>query len=310
MNALAPESTALSTASSPTSAPLDHLSLLTLRGPDTTTFLDAQLTRNVPGPGVATLAGYCSPKGRLIASFTMWADGGDVRLLVARDIAEPIAKRLRMYVLRSKVTIEDATAATSIMGLVAASDAPPLDPWRVRSIDGTAWIRLPDLDGRSRHLVVGGSPDERAWDAASWRRLDLESGLPTITAAVQDRFVPQMVNLEALGGVDFKKGCYPGQEIVARSQYLGKLKRRMTIARLSGDAPAPAAGADVFDGAEPVGLVVGAERGPEGVVLLVELPLALFGSSALTLAPSGPALTLQAPPYPLPDNEVFVRPKL
>lgn len=294
------------------------LALLLVTGADAPSFLDSQLTRNVPtADGAASLAGYCSPKGRLLATFVTWRRGDAIALLTPTVLAAPIAKRLRMYVLRAKVAIDDATDRTAIDGFVDPVESPALpQPWSVVDVDDTTWLRYPDADGRRRLLRIGSmrSADRAAAvDAATWRWLDIRAGLPTIGPATQDRFVPQMVNLEALGGVDFKKGCFPGQEVVARSQYLGKLKRRMALASLDGgDAPPP--GCDVVRAgdAEPVGLVVDAARGPDGrVALLVELPLALFASDALRAGTAdGPALTLQPLPYELPDNEVFVRPKL
>ena len=300
---------------------LSHLSLLIIRGPDARTFLDSQLTRNVPTTaGVASPAGYCSPKGRLLASCVIWLDGDAIALLLSRDIAEAIAKRLRMYVLRAKVTIEDTTADLRLDGIVDAAALPPwaadLASWAVGRNDAMTLVRFPDVGGRPRWLRVASMSDpgdaNDAVDAATWRRLDIESGLATITAATQDRFVPQMLNLEAIGGVDFKKGCFPGQEVVARSQYLGKLKRRMALASSGTDqVPPPATDVWMAGHHEASGLVVNAERADDRVVLLVELPTSLFESDALRIGGvDGPALTLEPLPYPLPDNEVFVRPKL
>jgi folate-binding protein YgfZ len=302
---------------------LDHLALLVVQGPDARVFLDSQLTRNVPPAGMpSTVApfGYCSPKGRLLANGLLWADGDVVSLLLSRDIAEAIAKRLRMYVLRAKVKIDDVTASRRIAGVVDPVAAPPevvaLAPWTALKIDDRTWVRFPDADARRRWLCIAGDDhaiDDRV-DASTWRWLDIRSGLPRIVVATQDRFVPQMLNLEALGGVDFKKGCYPGQEVVARSQYLGKLKRRMTLASLdaSADVPAPATDVWAADDHEPCGMIVAAERGPDGrVALLAELPLARFASTDLCVGTiDGPLLTIDPLPYALPDNEVFVRPKL
>ena len=296
---------------------LDHLRLLRVVGPDARSFLDAQLTRNVPPPGVASLAGYCSPKGRLLASAVVWADEGTVSLLVSADIADAIAKRLRMYVLRAKATIE-ASPAHAVTGYAGSAAAPTLAPWATTTIDDRTWIRVPDAAGRARHLRVApeasASAGEDTIAARTWRWLDIRAGLPRITLATQERFVPQMLNLEALGGVDFKKGCFPGQEIVARSQYLGKLKRRMALASLDGSDAPPAPGTDVWNtrDAEPCGLVVDAELGDDGrIAALIELPLASFDAVDLHVGgPDGPALTIEPLPYPLPDNEVFVRPKL
>ena len=337
------DSSALDRALDSSSRPgLDHLALFAVRGADARSFLDNQLTRNVPvidaGQSLsrASLAGYCSPKGRLLATFVVWseavvegspgaASGHEIiHMLTSLDIAEMVARRLRMYVLRAKVTIEDVTTVHAIEGLherpARADAADSLDVWSVRRDGDTTWIRHPDADGRQRFMRIGASPSEAAdapLHAGAWRWSEIRAGIPCITASSQDRFVPQMVNLEALGGVDFRKGCFPGQEVVARSQYLGKLKRRMALASIAAAAHGdvvPQPGSDVWsaDDNGPVGLVVNAERGPDSRVgLLVEIPLALFASNALRVGQNdGPALTIESLPYPLPDNEVFVRPKL
>lgn len=313
---------------------LDHLALFAVRGADATAFLDNQLTRNVPvmelGQSIsrASIAGYCSPKGRLLATFVVWSElssalSSDVQtafILVSRDVAEMVAKRLRMYVLRAKVTIEDVTPIHAIEGFCDSSrlseDVQELDVWSIVRDGNAPWIRHPDADGQKRFVRVGPAAIEALGspvDCATWCRSEIRAGIPRITATTQDRFVPQMVNLEALGGVDFRKGCFPGQEVVARSQYLGKLKRRMALASID-DRVVPQPSADVWsveDGG-PVGLVVNAERGPDGrIALLVEIPLALFDSHALRVGQSdGPTLNIESLPYELPENEVFVRPKL
>lgn len=298
---------------------LDHLRPLLVRGVDARTFLDSQLTRNVPPPGVASLAGYCSPKGRLLATFLCWTDGAAVWLAVSDDIAEGIAKRLRQYVMRARVTIDDASS-THVLGGLGGAHRPEiaiLAPWATATDRDRTRVRLPDCDGHRRCLEVrpvaeAPAADADAIDARTWRWQDIRSGLPRITLATQDRFVPQMVNLEALGGVDFKKGCFPGQEVVARSQYLGKLKRRMALATLDARDDVPAPGSDVWSaGPEPCGLVIDAERGDDGrVALLIELPVASFASPDLHIGRDGPTATVEPLPYALPDNEVFVRPRL
>ena len=312
---------------------LDHLALFAVRGPDARGFLDNQLTRNVPtlepdrSISRASIAGYCSPKGRLLATFVVWADrssaqgsdGESIFMLTSRDIGEMVAWRLRMYVLRAKVVIEDVTTAHAIEGLDAATGpngVASLDPWSVRRDGATTWIRYPDADGLQRLMRIASpqaeAPESRI-DAARWRLADIRAGVPRITAPTQDRFVPQMVNLEALGGVDFRKGCFPGQEVVARSQYLGKLKRRMALASIAETrVPQPATDVWSVEDNGPVGLVVNAELGTDGRVwLLVEIPLPLFDSHALRIAQGdGPVLKIESLPYELPDNEVFVRPKL
>ncbi len=311
------------------STALDHLALLVVRGADARSFLDSQLTRNVPeaapasAAAPASLAGYCSPKGRLLASVVLWSEGDAISMLLSRDIADTIAKRLRMYVLRAKVTLDDVSASSAFRGTMDPPDLPAsvaaLAPWTALRSGDRTWVRYPDVSTQKRYLRIG--PSDPAADepdgvveAAFWRWLDIRSGLPRITTGTQDRFVPQMLNLEALGAVDFRKGCFPGQEIVARSQYLGKLKRRMALASTAGSITPPAPGTDVWTAGdrEASGLVVNAERGLDGrIALLVELPLALFASTELRVGSiAGAPLTLEPLPYALPDNEVFVRPKL
>jgi folate-binding protein YgfZ len=140
----------------------------------------------------------------------------------------------------------------------------------------------------------------------TWRLADIEAGIPRITQPTQEQFVPQMVNFEAIGGVNFRKGCYPGQEIVARSQYLGKLKRRM--ARASTEAADVQAGMEVFSSADPqqpCGMIVNAEaRSPNRFDCLVELKTAAMETGTIHLGSAdGPALTFKPLPYPLPDPE-------
>jgi len=313
--------------------PLDHLGAIAVRGEDARTFLQGQLTNDMLAltPEQAQLNAYCSPKGRLLASFLNWTDGDAIYLAAPLDLLEALKKRLSMFVMRAKVKIE--VAALTPFGLSGVEIPAALRPvfqhvpetvWEQRqSAGGATLIRVPDATGAPRWicwlptdaepllstLLHGASSTLPQDSSATWRWLDIRAGLPWIVMATQEKFVPQMVNFEALGGVSFKKGCYPGQEIVARSQYLGKLKRRTALAHAAGtDVPAP--GSDVFaaDGS-PAGVVVNAERSPHGGVdLLVELPLA--DRTALQLTPQGPALELLELPYVLPDNEVFVRPKL
>ena len=306
---------------------LDHLRVLALEGADTAAFLQGQLTCDVAAlaPGRAGLGAWCSAKGRALASFVLWTDGARHYLVLPEVLAAPIAKRLAMFVLRAKVRVSQADLAC--FGLRGAAAAPllaglldrvPAAPWGQSSQGERQLVALPEAAGGPRWLLCLPAADLAGFDAASaalpradaelWRWLDIRAGLPQVLPATQDKFVPQMLNLEALDGVSFRKGCYPGQEVVARSQFLGKLKRRTLLAHAA--ALPPAAGSDVLDATgNPAGLVVNAAAAPTGGSdLLVEVQLE--GRAEPLRLPDGAELALSAPPYPLPDNEVFVRPRL
>jgi folate-binding protein YgfZ len=204
-------------------ARLTRYGLLSVSGADARDFLHAQLTndiKNLP-PGRAALAGWCSAKGRLLATFLVIPAPQGFLLQLSRDLAPAVAKRLSMFVLRSKVKIADESDAWAQFGV-----------WDAPSPAALAWegsrARVPVGETRYLQLEPADAPtltpnaEEDAWTLE-----EIRAGRPLITAATQDQFVPQMVNLETLGGVDFHKGCYPGQEIVARAQYRGQVKRRM-----------------------------------------------------------------------------------
>jgi folate-binding protein YgfZ len=294
---------------------LMHLGVMHATGADATAFLQSQLTNDVASqpPDRARLAGFCSAKGRLQASFiVLKLAEDDFWLVCASDLLEATRKRLSMFVLRAKCRLSDERASlhlTGLLGEAARARAADLPPWGWRTEpDGTRTLRLPDAADTPRAIVIG-APDavatERVASALAaldaWRWLEVESAIPLIEAATVDRFVPQMVNYEAVGGVDFGKGCYPGQEVVARSQYRGTIKRRMQRF----DVAAPLAAADeVFhdaDPGQPAGLVVNAAARPSGGwSTLVEVKLAaLAGGTLHARAPDGPPLERQPLPYPI-----------
>ena len=206
-------------------ARLSRYGLLSVSGDDAREFLHAQLTNDIRNLAAerAALAGWCSAKGRLLASFLVIPSPQGFLLQLARDLAAPVAKRLAMFVLRSKVKIADLSEAWAQLGLWGEELGGPDVSW-----DGeVVTVRV----GDKRFLRAGphGALAATAADAGeeAWALQEIRAGRPLISAATQDLFVPQMVNLEALGGIDFHKGCYPGQEIVARAQYRGQVKRRM-----------------------------------------------------------------------------------
>jgi folate-binding protein YgfZ len=212
-------------------ARLNRYGLLSVAGADARAFLHAQLTSDIQHLGAdrAALAGWCSAKGRLLATFLVIPAPDGFLLQLARDLTAPVAKRLSLFVLRSKVKITDVSDAWAQFGVWDADFEQPEVAWS----DRRARVRV----GERRYLELLFETDSlEAPNAAEveWTRQEIRAGRPLITAATQDQFVPQMVNLEQLGGVDFKKGCYPGQEIVARAQFRGQVKRRM----VRGQAPA------------------------------------------------------------------------
>ena len=205
-------------------ARLSRYGLLSVQGADAREFLHAQLTndiRNLP-PDHAALAGWCSAKGRLLATFLVIPAPQGFLLQLARDLAPTVAKRLSMFILRSKVKIADVSDAWVQSGFWNAD----------RDLSKVEWKdeagSVPMGERRFLRLEPAASASaECKGDEEAWYLQEIRAGRPLITAATQDQFVPQMVNLETLGGVDFQKGCYPGQEIVARAQYRGQVKRRM-----------------------------------------------------------------------------------
>lgn len=282
---------------------LDDLRLLAVTGDDRAAFLQGQLTQDVARARADTtvMTGWADPKGRLMfAGHLFVARPGPeeaLALLVPAELADVLLRRLRMYLLRAKaqVTLLD-------MPLAGLFGTPAESP-------GAQSVRLHGQDGR--HLLLGPAADDArcgaldqdpARDLAgarrAWKLADIRAGLPTVVAATTGEFVPQMVNLDLIGGISFTKGCYTGQEIVARMKYLGRVKRRMLRFGTAGDPPAP--GASLHAGRGAVGQVVSsapAETGSEflAVVVLDDLPGPFFLDEAGTL----PARRLELP-YDIP----------
>ena len=283
-------------------------------GPDAATFLQSQLTNDVASldAGSACLAGFCSAKGRLQASFIVWRPADDEFLLsCSSSILAPTLKRLSMFVLRAKCKLSDASDALAVFGVAGASASAMLADlrvWQLRRHGAATLLRVPDAAGEQRAWLVASGSEEvdvaaaPVMTLASWNWLEVASGIVTIDAWTVDRFVPQMVNFELVGGVDFQKGCYPGQEVVARSQYRGTTKRRTLL--FDCDA-LPAAGQDVFAGGasgEPAGTVANAAPHPvhAGGSALVEVRLAALGEELRLGAADGPLLRRRELPYSVP----------
>jgi folate-binding protein YgfZ len=290
-------------------ASLAHLGVIRAQGEEAARFLHNQLTQDFAllRPDEARLAAFCSAKGRMLASFVAFATGPqEILLLVSRDILAPTLKRLSMFVLRTKAKLSDATAEYSLQGLAgpaAESAIPAGAPWAKLTEGDVHWVRLSPADGQARVLRVAPAasalPDSLPLETWQWG--EVRSGIATLSAPVVEAFVPQMLNYESVGGVNFKKGCYPGQEVVARSQFRGTLKRRGFL--VHADVPLQAGQEVVHDAdpSQPCGLVAQAAPAPQGGWdAIVSMQVAAAEGGRLSAgAAGGPALTRQPLPYPL-----------
>lgn len=276
-------------------ADLSHFGLIRFSGEDAQSFLQGQLSCDVAelDGSTAVYGSYCNPKGRMLASFLIWKDHGGFIMQLPRELQAGIQKRLSIYVLRSRVRLADSGDALIRIGLSgeqaqalvleAVNEVPSMKegvPSKLGAVQGDSAVVL-RLAADRFELVTSMEQAPGLWDrlrhvampvgASCWSWLDIRAGIPVITSATQEQFIPQMVNLEAIGGVSFRKGCYPGQEIVARTQYLGKIKRRMYLANIrphSASSPV-AAGDELFAaemGEQPAGMIVNAAPSPGGGV--------------------------------------------
>jgi len=302
-------------------ADLSHLGLLEVGGDDATSFLQGQLTNDVSllNGNNSQYAGYCTAKGRMLALFMVFAHFDHLHLQLNGALTESIMKRLKMYVLRSKVTITDVSDSIIRFG-VAGNDTPaalatvfeqvPSQAHELVTLDKGALIRLPGTIPRYQiYSNINHMPE--IWEQLTktcapvgmpcWEWLEIQAGIPDITPATQEEFVPQMVNLDVLGGINFKKGCYTGQEIVARTHYLGKVKRRTHLAHLTTDLT-PQAGDDLYaESADVVGKIVRAAAAPQGGFdVLAELRLESVAAGAIHWKDQdGAVLELRVLPYGL-----------
>lgn len=286
---------------------LTHLGVIRAQGEEAASFLHGQLTHDITSlrPSQARLAAFCSAKGRMLASFVVLGAGPqEILLVTARDLLAPTLKRLSMFVLRAKVKLTDATSEFDLRGLAgtAAVATEGLAPWDKRDIGAAHVVRLYPADARPRALWVAPAgtpaPAAAALSLDDWLWGEVRSGIAPVTAATAEAFVPQMLNYESVGGVNFKKGCYPGQEVVARSQFRGTLKRRAFLVHADS---ALQAGQEVFHSADPeqpCGLVAQAAPAPTGgwdAIVSIQLTATEGGQ----LSVNGGPVALQPLPYPL-----------
>jgi folate-binding protein YgfZ len=294
---------------------LPQLAFLRISGADAQRFLHAQLTCDVNalGPGRSTFGAYCTPRGRVLASFLLWRESEDYLVQLPAELCAPIAARLSRYVLRSRVALRDETSERVAIG-VAGKDAAArlheaigLAPQRLQevavgpeaSVIRIAAERFEIVAARAAApaLLEALAPGAERADAEYWAWLDIRAGVPAIAPATQEEFVPQAIHLDRLGAVSYTKGCYPGQEIIARTHHLGRLKQRMYLAHLAGpERPAP--GDRLYSpefGTQASGTVVSAARAPGGghdllAVLQIE---SAEGGNVRWREPDGPPLEIR-----------------
>lgn len=298
--------------------PLAHFGLVRFAGEETVAFLQGQLSSDVKllGEDACQYSSYSTPKGRMLASFLVLRTGGEVYLQMPRALQSAIQKRLSMYVLRSKTRASDASGELLLLGLAgakagemakAAFGVLPEADFGVAQFDGGWLARLP-----SDRVLLGVPADLLPvwWDKLvaagalpaggdAWTLADIRAGIPWVLPATQEEFVPQMANMELIGAVSFKKGCYPGQEIVARTQYLGKLKRRTFHVR--SDAPMQP-GQAVFSpemNGQASGIVALSAQSEAGWEALVVVQLSSVEYGLHLDSPEGPALSILPLPYSL-----------
>jgi folate-binding protein YgfZ len=295
---------------------LPHLGVIRAEGPDAAHFLHNQLTQDflLLQDDQARLAGYCSAKGRLLASCIAWkTDPQTVLMVFPISQISAILKRLSMFVLRAKVKLSDITAQQSVWGLVGQSAESVLGARAMQ-----AWSRVRDNSADAISLYPGLSQALALWvtplstavpagptiDLATWQWAYVQSAVCLLPYELSEALVPQMINYESVGGINFKKGCYPGQEVVARSQFRGTLKRRGFL--FSCATPAQP-GQEIFHSSDPeqaCGLVVANAAGPnDQYVTFASLQIAATQTGQLHCAhPDGPELTLLPLPYSLLDD--------
>jgi len=288
--------------------PLTDWTLIHINGPDSESFLQNLFTNNILNLplGSEHLSGFCSPKGRLLASF--WVSHSSKEnydLWISKDIAPEFVKKLLMYKLRSKVEITLLDPSLQIYGEVSNV------PFKTTS---NKMCNLPavlheEIRYNRRVLAEESNDIEQTQESNVWSILEVASGIPRITANTKDLFVPQMINFESIGGVDFKKGCYPGQEIVARSQYLGHIKRRLKIGSIaqSTDLVQIIPGTEVYSESDPdqsCGVVVlsSLDSSKERYYLQIEIKLSELKSNLYFKTFDGKIsafIQIEEPPYPL-----------
>ncbi len=283
---------------------LSHFGLISVTGEDATTFLQGQLTNDINqvSDSLSQLSAYCTPKGRALATFFITKRQGAYYLSLSRDLLEPILKRLRMYVLRSKVAIEDASASLVHFGyaapdgdkqLIEILGKAPVNAYDTVQVNNLTIMRQPASIPRFKILGELGEA-KKLWERlnvnsacvgrSSWEYFNVTSGVPMVTLASSEAWVPQMMNMHLINGVSFTKGCFPGQEIVARLKYLGKSKRQMYRIGIPHCVKTPTVGTLIASDTDTeAGVILNATLNPDGYVEALAVIKIAEASKSLTL---------------------------
>ncbi len=305
---------------------LSNLGLIRASGEDASSFLHGQFTNdlNLVNADTSQLSSYCNAKGRMLAIFRIFKRDDDYILLLRRDVIDVVLNKLNMFKLMAKVELTDISNELVVFGIAGPNTDSLLGENNIQALnelnqviakENTTVIKI--TSELSRALIIASFDDAKIiWKSIAnqcvqtsyhfWELIDIQNGIPTVTAETSEAFIPQMVNLELIGGVNFQKGCYPGQEIVARTHYLGKPNRRMYRISIEDD-DCPTAGKNIYsqaDGEQPVGKIVNAQKINNNYCeALAVLRTEKESSSDLLLESlSGTALKLADLPYSLDAN--------
>jgi len=304
---------------------LSHFGLLRFSGEDAQSFLQSQLTCDIREITTqrAQYGSYCNSSGRMLASFLLWQQEQDYLMQLPANLCSTMQKRLSLYVLRAKVKLSDSSnsfvqigiSGPDAISMVTKMIAPAIHFEHLQVLNQNGITAL-HLSAQRSILIVPIDQAPLVWDQLSqhaqpvgadcWDWLDIQSGIPTILPETQEKFIPQMANLDAIGAVSFKKGCYPGQEIVARTQYLGKIKKRMYLAHIDTKL-AISAGDSLFSvdmEDQSCGNIVNAAVSPLGGydVLAVIQCSSADSHTIHWQSLQGPQLILKSLPYSLPTQ--------
>ena len=310
----------------PVLIPLEHLCCYEVSGEDAHSFLQGQLTNDIEAitKSRGQLSSYCTPKGRMLAIFYICPSQDKYLIVLRKDVAETVMQRLQMFILRSKVTIKLSSNHQTLFGVAGPSIdsilntldiASPQQEYDVTCTENLHCMKIPGIVARCMLIAdsslvetIGQLENVATQSFFYWQWLDIMTGIPSVSASTQESFVPQMANMELINGVSFSKGCYPGQEIVARLHYLGNASRRMYRIETSTDAEINP-GDDIYSTAsgsnQAIGTIVtSTKESADKIAALAILRIEAAQQSQLAIgSPDGVPATVMPLPYDIPSEQ-------